>query len=159
TNRVPRGTKLEVVGEDRGGWLKVKPPPGSASLIAARFLSEGSADGKVRVVAAGDDGVDVFMGSQVPGFSHKRPTVKGARAKTGSLVACLRLPANSNAGFGDYCWIKPLPSEVRYVRKEAVQGGTSPSFVPAGGLTPAGTPATPSAVPIAQTPSANASQS
>ena len=29
TNTVRRGTTLEVVGDASGGWVKVKPPPGS----------------------------------------------------------------------------------------------------------------------------------
>src|SRR4029453_12882357 len=49
TGKLPRGTKVEVYREDDRGWLGVRPPEGSFSLVPAEHVEQLDDDmGKVR---------------------------------------------------------------------------------------------------------------
>jgi len=118
TNRLGRGDKVNVVGQRDGGWLAIEPPEGSFSWINEQFLVRSQYPQQAVVVAA--DGVrapvPVLVGSV---YVEGKPTVRGTQVKTGTIVWTSWDKLSTDEGN----LIKitpPPPSEVRYIRAEAV---------------------------------------
>ena len=84
TNRLHKGDKVEVVKELQGGWLAIKPPPGSFSWINSRFVKEAPPGKPMWVVVAHPEvRVPLLMGSDV---HADKPTVEGVRVVYGTLL-------------------------------------------------------------------------
>lgn len=158
TNRVPKGTVLEVVGEADGGWLKVKPPVGSATWINARYLRSPTAGRDSPIISAEGETVPTYPGSAEASLG-RRPAIVGARLKVGSLVRCLANPQPPDMdGTGSWVAIAPPPGEVRYVKASALEAGSA-TFTPASpGASDTGS-AGAGSLPVARTPSANGGES
>ena len=60
TSKLRQGEKVQVLREEDGGWLAIKPPPGSFSWINTRYIELVDQDRGGRVLA---DDVPVRMGS------------------------------------------------------------------------------------------------
>jgi hypothetical protein len=130
TNRLVRGTKVEVIQELEGGWLKITPPEKSFSYISTRFLEHVSPNEPNYVVALANVEVPVYIGSEMV---NKRPTVVGCKLKRGTQV---RSAGKAISEDGDaFMPIEPPPGEGRFIRAEAVSR-TPPSL--AGAVTAAG---------------------
>lgn len=151
TNRLTRGSKVEIIEEVPGGWLKIKPPPGSFSWIKTAFLEEITPNQPTRVVAIRGQEVPVMVGTDVrmADAPKERPNVVGTKLKFGEQV----VPFANEVKAADGVWmrIQPPPSEVRYVKASALEA--TASFRPAAGTTVAAAPKGP--LPPASTPSAN----
>ncbi len=152
TNTVRRGTTLEVLGEEPGGWLRVKPPPGSVTWINTASLNNTVPGQNKPVVGAAGATIPTYPGSEAN--LGRRPNVIGARVKPGFIAECIGSPERPDVD-GTWVRIKPPPGEVRYVRAAALDGATG-SFTPAPGAAASAVSA--GALPIARTPSANAAQ-
>ncbi|MDZ4783734.1 MAG: hypothetical protein SGJ19_26095, partial [Planctomycetia bacterium] len=59
TGRLHRGAEVEVYRHDQGGWLAIRPPDGSFSLVGSRYLKQ-TADGLAEVL---EDHVGARVGS------------------------------------------------------------------------------------------------
>lgn len=155
TDRLPRGSTVQVVGEGPGGWVKVKPAAGSVSMIYERFLTPVSGNGKVRAVAAGAESVPVYVSSKIR--TSEQPSVVGAEVKSGTILTCVGQPFQATDG--STCrWVLSPPGEVRYVRAADLQAAPPGPVIRAVGATPTDLKTPASALPIARTPSANKSQ-
>lgn len=140
TSRLRQGDKVQVLREEDGGWLAIKPPQGSFSWINTRFIKlvDNNRAGQV----LGDD-VSVRIGSSVVGAP---PTVESkSKLKRGGIVLVLdtkEMPLED----GTWLPIAPIPDEVRYVSAEAVKSvpqvqrvqASPASQMPAGPPAPAG---------------------
>jgi hypothetical protein len=164
TNRLVRGTKVEVIGPElAGGWLKITPPENSFSYISTRFLEHVSPNEPNYVVALANVEVPVYIGSEM---LNKRPTIVGCKLKRGTQVKSIGKAMSEG---GDTLMpIEPPPGESRYIRAEAVSrtppslagavtatgpangtAGTHSSFTPAGPLSPSNAPsANPAVSPL-----------
>ena len=60
TQRLPRGTRVEVYRHDPGGWLAIRPPEGSFSWVTARHV-RATADKNIAEVIL--DGAVAWVGS------------------------------------------------------------------------------------------------
>jgi hypothetical protein len=116
TNRLRKGDRVEVVKELEGGWLAIKPPPGSFSWINSRFVQQ-IVPGKPMwvVVTAPDARVPLLLGSDL---RTDKPTVEGARVTRGTQLRAVGPMRDSDDG--RWLPVEPPPSEVRYIRAEAV---------------------------------------
>jgi hypothetical protein len=156
TNRVRRGARVEIVEDLPGGWLKIKPPPGSFSYINLTFLDPDSPKKPTYVVVAlSNQVIPVLIGSETVLRDDKgqprRPDIAGARLKEGTLVTAIGQPLDD--ADGHWMPIEPPPSEVRYLHTSALEpSATGTTFAAA---TPAVTPAAGGALPAPSTPSAN----
>ena len=149
TNRLHQGDQVQVVREVPGGWLAIKPPPGSYSWIKVlNNVQQMFAPKPMWLVLT--DGTPVMMGSEVH-VQGQKPTVEAARLPRGSQVRGEQIV---EAEDGRWLRIEPPAREVRYIRKEAFAAvGTSaraPAATPAtlaaatppGGVPAPGAPAT-----------------
>ena len=129
TNRLRRGTPVQVVEELGNGWLKIKPPAGSFSWINTRFVEQvapnqpnwmviGHPDVRVPVVVGTDTKKDVPS------------QIEGSRLSRGAQVTGLG-PARVDDE-GAWLPIEPPPGEFRYLRGDAVtrSDGTAPPGPP-----------------------------
>jgi hypothetical protein len=137
TNRLRQGDPVEVVKELEGGWLAIKPPAGSFSWINTRFLEQSNRTNWT-VAVHPDVRVPVLYGSSL---RDAKPTVEGTTVKRGTQLYAIG-PARS-ADDGIWLPIDPPPTEVRYLRAEAVVKSAPVQTVsaaapaaPAGGASP-----------------------
>src|SRR5262245_9545420 len=65
TNRLVKGDTVEVVREQEGGWLAIKPPPGSFSWINSRFVQRIGNTSSFVVNAHPDSKVPLLLGSSL----------------------------------------------------------------------------------------------
>ncbi len=159
TNRLPKGTAVEVVEELPGGWLKIRPPDGSFSYINTRFLEHITPNQPNFVVAFDKVEVPVYIGSEVVAT---RPTIIGAKLTRGAQVTSC-----GKAMSEDGETLMPIDAphgEFRYIRSEevsptrpatgAVVTASRPTSEPVGdhsSFTPVGGPV-PSSAPSANPP-------
>jgi hypothetical protein len=115
TNRLQRGTKVEVIGELPDGWLKIRPPEGSFSYINLRVLNHPSPNQPNYFVSMPHEDVPVFIGSEL---HTQRPSIIGAKLKAGTLVVSVGPPITE--GGETLLPIEPPFGEARYIRAEAV---------------------------------------
>jgi hypothetical protein len=135
TNRLRKGDIVQVLKERGDGWLEIQPPAGSFSWINARFLMQTQPNSFVVTAPAGSR-VQVLVGAEV---GQGKPTVAGSALEQGTLVHRYQKGGQPGAPLidRDETWmpIEPPPSEVRYLRAEAVAKASgaapAPSPIPA----------------------------
>jgi SH3-like domain-containing protein len=116
TSKLRQGDKVTVIKEEDGGWLAIKPPPGSFSWINTRFLELNNGQMSGRVLG---DEVPVRIGSEL---RNEPPTVEARnRLKRGAQVVVLDTKTAA-ADDGSWLPIAPTPEEVRYIPADAVKG-------------------------------------
>ncbi len=91
TNRLPKGTIVQVVDELPDGWLKIRPPHGSFSFINTRFLDH-LAGSNWAVVSPPDVRVPVFVGSDLK--PNDRGALQGCTLPRGAQVVAARRPSS-----------------------------------------------------------------
>ncbi len=116
TNRLERGTRLEVYRHDPGGWFAVRPPLGSFSWVEADKLRMTDEPGVAEVTG---DEVHSWVGTteQVPSHSWQ------VRLKGGELVEVLGVKQFADAATGQAkTWyrIAPPAGEFRWINGLAV---------------------------------------
>jgi hypothetical protein len=115
TSKLRQGDKVQVLREEDGGWLAIKPPPGSFSWINTRFIELVDQDRGGRVLA---DDAPVRIGSSLV---NTAPTVEAkSRLKRGFVAIVLdtkKVPGDD----GMWLPIVPGPEEVRYIAADAVK--------------------------------------
>lgn len=115
TSRLRQGDRVQVLKEEEGGWLAIKPPNGSFSWINTRFIELSAQQTSAQVL--GDD-VVVRIGSELV---NTEPTVEAkVKLKRGTQVVVLdtRKVYTSDGG---WLPIAPTPEEVRYIPANAVK--------------------------------------
>jgi hypothetical protein len=122
TNRLARGTTVEVVEELPDGWLKIVPPPGSFSWINTNFLEHITPNEPNGVVTLEGVTVPVYIGSEF--ITDRRPTVIGARLVRGAQITSV---GSKTCGDSEGTWmaIEPPVGEYRYLRTESVERQSS----------------------------------
>jgi hypothetical protein len=141
TNRLGKGSKVTVVGKREGGWLAIEPPEGSFSWVNARFLQP-SEDRRHAIVVSRDGAqVPILVGSRLV---EGPPTVRGGELKPGTILWTSWQKMSTDEGY--LVQVVPPPSEVRYIRADAVStapdaaavaGAGSPSPSPTAGTSTA----------------------
>jgi hypothetical protein len=121
TNRLSRGQTVEVLKDRGDGWLEVRPPAGSFSWINTRFVER--MQNQPNWVVMNRAPVPVLIGSEV---LKGRPSVEGPKLPQGTIVRSIGAPlADAD---GSWLPIAPPPSEVRYLRVEAIsRTGAAPA--------------------------------
>jgi hypothetical protein len=153
TNLLKKGERVEVVKELEGGWLAIKPPPGSFSWINARFVKQ-IVPGRPMyvVVAAPETKVPLLMGSNI---KTDKPSVQGVQVQRGTQLT--GVGGLRQAEDGQWLPVEPPLSEVRYIKADAVSKpndvATGPP--PATGAPP-GPPGAPIPPPLTPTPAGSA---
>jgi SH3-like domain-containing protein len=133
TNRLKKGTPVEVTGEEPDGWLAIKAPEGSFSYINTRFITQYDRGSAIRVVMLEGVNVPVFVGSEVV---ERRPTVIGTSLEPGTQVISMNAPVTD--ADGTWLRIRPPERERRYIRAEFVSktpgdASAHSTFTPNGG--------------------------
>ena len=140
TDRLPRGTTVQVHGEDAAGWLAIQPPEGSFSWIPAEHVELMDADvGKVKAPT------ESWIGTNIERLNEHKSQVK---LKVGELVQVLEQRSTSASGGKPQAWLKIAPpaGEFRYVFGRDVSREPVPAAEP---LAPAETESSPAAEHVA----------
>jgi hypothetical protein len=139
TNRLHRGELVQVVKVRDDKWLEIKPPPGSFSWVSMRFVDRIGNGSAYEVITHNEADAPVRIGSNVV---NEKPTVEGVKLKRGSQVVSVGQPMTSTDE-GRWLPIEPPPTEVRFIRAEAVQAVNVNEPPPAGPVPPTPAPAAP----------------
>lgn len=121
TNVLTQSTKVQVVEERADGWLAIKPPRGSFSIINKLYL-EPKGNDTYLVTTAEDATAPVLYGHA----QGKKPTAIAVNLARGTFVRAVGQPITGNDGV--WLPIEPPEREVRYIKAEAVtrDGGAAP---------------------------------
>ncbi len=109
TERLARGTQVEIYREEPSGWLAIRPPEGSFSWVPADFVERLDDElGKVKEPAA------AWIGTSVEHVSehHQQFTLKA-----GELVSILSEKTVTAKSGGEQTWLKisPPAGEFRWI--------------------------------------------
>ncbi len=117
TDRLERGSKLEVYRHDPGGWLAVRPPAGSFSWVAAGQLRMTNNEGIAEVA-----GIDVaaWIGSRVGDVRELRWQVRLEEGELVEVLGVKRFAATDNDAVETYYKVAPPAGEFRWVRARDV---------------------------------------
>ena len=113
TDKLPRGTQIEVYREDDAGWLAIRPPEGSFSWIPAEHIEPLDNDmGKVRTAT------DSWIGTTIEDVKEHKSQVA---LKAGELVEIIDRKKIATSG-SEESWLKIAPpaGEFRYVHSRDV---------------------------------------
>jgi uncharacterized protein YgiM (DUF1202 family) len=112
TNKLRRGEVVEVVGEERDGWLKIAPPPDSFSWVQLKHVEKQ----KESVWVVNETSTKPLIGSTVV---SSKPNVEGPPLARGTLLRGL----NKTMPDQGETWLRIVPhvSEVRYISVHDVQ--------------------------------------
>lgn len=136
TDRLAPGTRLEVYREKQGGWLAVRPPPGSFSLVERHHLRAGEQSG-VAVVQADD--VLACIGSRAGAVQAYVSQVRLRKDEPVELLDAWDEAAAKSADQG-WCRISPPAGEFRWVHADEFQRQAAvPTPDPAGSAAAAST--------------------
>jgi SH3-like domain-containing protein len=134
TNRLPKGTTVQVLRERPDGWLEIRPPDGSFSWINGSYVNQmvASLPNNYVVVCRPGEKVEVRIGSEL---TPAKPTVVGAYLERSTQVRLFQRPGlvTRSQVDTDGTWlpIEPPAAEVRYLRAEAVAKAPTPPAAPA----------------------------
>jgi len=114
TDRLAAGTRLQVYRASQDGWLAVRPPPGSFSLVERRQLKAGAEPGVAVAVA---DDVLACIGSRAEAV---RTYVSQVRLRKDEPVELLDKWDEESPEAEDRAWcrIAPPAGEFRWVRAD-----------------------------------------
>jgi hypothetical protein len=133
TSKLHQGDRVQILKEEEGGWLAIKPPRGSFSWINTRFLDPVGQSQAGRVL--GED-VAIRIGSEL---TNIKPTVEAkSKLKRGTQVVLLDTRPVYNEE-GGWLPIAPTTDEVRYIPADAIKSTPQVQHVqssPASGAAP-----------------------
>ena len=120
TGYLRQGQTVRII-RDENGWLAIAPPAGSSSWIMERVLDKQPNRGQRTICVLLADDAPLLLGtaeSATP-LPHQVGT-----AKRGTMVVVVGEKAVSDALGEKTTWwrIQPVPSEVRWIAKDAAQG-------------------------------------
>lgn len=116
TGRLRRGAEVEVYRHDAGGWLAIRPPEGSFSLVGSRYVRR-NGDGLATIL---EDQVGARVGSLE---SPDRDVVQ-VRLKHGEEVRLLEPePVTSPNSRQAWYMISPPSGEFRWIHESRIVGG------------------------------------
>jgi hypothetical protein len=117
TDRLDRGSKVEVYRQDPGGWLAVRPPAGSFGWVAADELRMTNNEGIAE--ATGDD-VAAWIGSRIGDVRELRWQVRLEQGELVEVLGVKRFATTSDGSAETYYKISPPAGEFRWVRARDV---------------------------------------
>lgn len=116
TGRLRRGAEVEIYRHDAGGWLAIRPPDGSFSLVGTRYLRP-TGDG---LAVVKEDHVGARIGSLE---SPDRDAVQ-VRLSQGEEVQLLEpTPVTSPNSRQSWYMISPPAGEFRWIHESQLAGG------------------------------------
>lgn len=107
TDKLKVGQEVQVYRHDPGGWFAIRPPEGSFTWVAARYLDR-KGDGLATVNA---ERVAARVGSR---FSDTRDVIQ-VRLQKGETVEILESDAREIQGEKGWCKIAPPSGEFRWI--------------------------------------------
>lgn len=117
TMQLKRGAKVEVYRHDPGGWLAIRPPNGSFSLIPAKYLKMAAEPGIANVTEAD---VAALVGT---GESSPKELIWQVQLKQGEPVELLGISTDHSSGdSSNDRWYKIAPpaGEFRWIHQQFV---------------------------------------
>jgi hypothetical protein len=107
TDRLARGTKVEIYREEASGWLAIRPPEGSFSWVPAEFVERIDGDHLGRVKEA----TGAWIGTTIEHVSEHRQDVT---LKAGELVQILGERSVGGKTSNGRTWLKVAPPAGEY---------------------------------------------
>jgi hypothetical protein len=138
TTKIRQGTAVTVVGEKAGGWLAIKPPPGSYSWVQAKHVR---AEQPPYAIVEEDD-AEVRLGSSLV---NRPPMVRQIKLKRGEKVVLVKDQKPQEENGVSWVMIHPPANEERYIPRDAVRPSQvataepptgAPIFAPTSGAAP-----------------------
>ncbi len=115
TGRLHRGAEVEVYRHDQGGWLAIRPPDGSFSLVGSRYLKP-AGDGLAEVL-------EDHVGARVGSLESPDRDVVQVRLSRGEQVQLLEpAPVTSPNSSQTWYMIAPPAGEFRWIHESRVDG-------------------------------------
>src|SRR5947209_16071634 len=107
TDRLTRGTKLEIYREEASGWLAIRPPDGSFSWVPAEYVERLDEDDLAKVKQP----IGAWIGTTVEHVTEHRQQVT---LKAGELVQVLGEKTVNDKSGQPRTWLKVAPPAGEY---------------------------------------------
>lgn len=146
TDRLPRGTVIEVYRLDPGGWCAVRPPEGSFSLVPLDSLSPTDDPLVAQVVR---DGAKAWVGTRI---ANREDPLWQVRLKAGEFVELMK-PWDEIQAADGWAIVAPPAGEFRWIHERELQREAAPTSVVI-----ADAPRAPQGLPQTPTPETPAEQ-
>ena len=115
TQRLPRGTRVEVYRQDAGGWLAIRPPEGSFSWVTARQVKATPEKNVAEVIL---DGAVAWVGSSTTNVPQHKWQVRLARGERVEVLGELAMTVGPGFATETYHKIAPPAGEFRWIHAQ-----------------------------------------
>ena len=115
TQRLPRGTRVEVYRHDAGGWLAIRPPEGSFSWVTARHVKATPEKNVAEVIL---DGAVAWVGSSTTNVPQHKWQVRLTRGERVEVLGELAMTVGPGFATETYHKIAPPAGEFRWIHAQ-----------------------------------------
>ncbi|MEE2640853.1 MAG: hypothetical protein VX768_09520 [Planctomycetota bacterium] len=125
TDRLPRGTKVEIYRHDPGGYYAVRPPKGSFSLVLASAVTT---TGDPGVVEVKKEAAKAWVGSRLSGDFKPMWQLKLKVGELLSVVRKVEIAGAHSSQTDSWYQVDPPRGEFRWIHKDDL-GSQAPASV------------------------------
>ena len=115
TQRLPRGTRVEVYRHEAGGWLAIRPPEGSFSWVTARHVKATPEKNVAEVIL---DGAVAWVGSSTTNVPQHKWQVRLERGERVEVLGELAMTVGPGFATETYHKIAPPAGEFRWIHAQ-----------------------------------------
>ena len=115
TQRLPRGTRVEVYRHDPGGWLAIRPPEGSFSWVTARHVQATAEKNVAEIIL---DGAVAWVGSATTNVPQHKWQVRLERGERVEVLGELAMTVGPGFATETYHKIAPPAGEFRWIHAQ-----------------------------------------
>lgn len=125
TDRLPKGTKVEIYRHDPGGYYAIRPPKGSFSLVLASAVKP-TAD--ANIVEVDTASAKAWIGSRLQGNFKPMWQLKLKSGELLNVVRKVQIAGAHSATAESWYQVEPPRGEFRWIHKDAL-GPQAPASV------------------------------
>ena len=118
TDRLPRGTKVLIYRHDPGGFVAIRPPEGSFSLVLGSAIKPTSDPGIIEVQTKS---AKAWIGSRLQGNFKPMWQLKLKQGELLNVVRKVNIPGAHSSSSESWYQVEPPRGEFRWIHKDQLQ--------------------------------------
>lgn len=131
TDRLPKGTKVQIFRHDPGGYYAIRPPAGSFSLVLASAVQQTADPGVIEVTASA---AKAWVGSRLPGNFKPMWQLKLKPGELLTVIKKVEIPGAYSDESESWYQVNPPRGEFRWIHKDNL-GSQAPRTISSADVT------------------------